>query len=85
MDAADHQNIKFLIDVAYVADGEHEDIIGYVTLCDLVEKQESQPADSPDTVHMFDCILGHEGPLKASDAQYKGSKYDEVQCTDPVV
>jgi hypothetical protein len=73
LDAAEHINIKFLIDVA---DGAYEDIIGYVTLCDLIEEQESQPADSPDTMYTFDSIIGHEGPLKATDPQYKGSRFN---------
>jgi len=33
LDAADHQNIKFLIGVA---DGEYEDIISYVKLCQVM-------------------------------------------------
>ena len=33
LDAADHQNIKFVIDVA---DGEYEDIISYVKLCQVM-------------------------------------------------
>ena len=33
LDAADHQNIKFVIDVA---DGEYEDIISYVKSCQLM-------------------------------------------------
>ena len=80
LDAADHQNIKFLIDVA---DGEYEDIISCVRLCDLIEEQESQPAGSPDSVYTFDSILSHQGPFKSTDPEYKGSKYNvQIKWSD---
>ena len=72
MDAKNHQNIKFLIDVG---DGGHEDIISYVELCDLVEEQEQKKAEG-DSLHAYEDIVGHEGPLKPTDDKYKGSKYN---------
>ena len=87
LDAADHQNIKFVIDVA---DGEYEDIISYVKscqvyvkLCDMIEEQTSQPVGSPQSVYTFDSILSHEGPLKPTDCF--AIQRVEVQCADQVV
>ena len=39
-DADNHQRIKFLVEVA-----DHEEIISYTELCDLIEQQDVPPED----------------------------------------
>ena len=70
LDAADHQRIKFLVEFGH---NNHEAIIAYNQLCDYIEDQEENQDDKAWT---FKGIIGHQGPLKAKDPAYKGSKWN---------
>ena len=70
LDAADHQRIEFLVEFGH---NNHEAIIAYNQLCDYIEDQEENPDDKAWT---FKGITGHQGPLKAKDSAYKGSKWN---------
>ena len=80
-EAATHQDLKFLIDVA---DGAYEDIMGYTEVCDAIEEQAQQNEESENGEFCtYNEIVGHEGPLKPSDPKYKGSKYNlHIEWTD---
>ena len=72
-DAANHQNIKFLVEIG---NGDVDEIIAYAELSDLVEAQREEELLNPDKAWIYKAIIGHEGPLNPSDPKYKGSLYN---------
>ena len=83
MDAKNHQNIKFIIEYG---DPVYEEIISYGELSDIVEKQHMEELEEEDRLYIFKKILSHEGPLKPSDANYKGSKWNlKVEWEDGTI
>ena len=83
MDAENHKNLKFLIQYG----GGVEEIISYVELCDLVDKQikdELEENERNDGKHVwtFTEILGHK-VVKPGDDDYHGSSVNvRVQWDD---
>ncbi len=71
-DADNHQRIKMLISYD---DDKIEEIMSYNELCDIVEEQHEQEAQS-DGVFAFREILEHQGPIRPTDPNYKGSSYN---------
>ena len=66
-------NINFKLDIG---EGKLEELITYNQLLDHLEQAEEYD-DSMDQAHYkFRAIIGHEGPLKATDPNWKGSKWD---------
>ena len=74
-DAAEHQNIKFLLKLS---DGELEELITYNELSDLIERQHLDEATRNDKgeLFLFSEVSDHKGPLKHGDPEYKGSSYN---------
>jgi len=73
-DAHNHQNIKFLLEIGA---GEHDEIIAYNELSDLVEQQVNEERSTDDmSPWVYDDIIAHQGPLKPTDPFYKGSSYN---------
>ena len=72
-EAENHSNIKFLIELG---DGEFDEIIGYNTLCECIEDLEDEDIEPEEKVWTFKEVLAHQGPLKKSDKDYKGSLYN---------
>ena len=72
-DAANHQKIKFLINVG---DDAYEEIMAYNELSDIIERQvEAEMHGELDTC-TFQEILAHEDPLSPHSPPYKGSWYN---------
>jgi len=67
-DTENHKRIKFLVEVA-----DHEEIISYTELCDLIERQDTPPEDK---IWMFKEIIDHQWPLKPGHKDYLGSKWN---------
>ena len=72
-DAENHKNIKFLVELG---DGEFDEILTYNKLCDMIEKIEHQEDHPEEPKWTFQSILDHQGPLKTSHPDYKGSMYN---------
>ena len=70
-DAANHQNLKFIVKV-----GDVEDVMSYVELCDTIEAQIQDEMESPDKYWTYKGILEHQGPLTATSPDWKGSTYN---------
>ena len=74
-DAANHQKIRFLIEIG--TEGELDEIIAYNELSNIIEDQHNRELNNPDSMHWtFKSITEHQGPIKPSDARYKGSSYN---------
>ena len=73
-DAANHQKIKFLLELS---DGTLEELIAYNELSDLIEQQHETELHQPDRASWaFKEITEHQGPLQPTDRRYKGSSYN---------
>ena len=73
MDAQNHEKIKFLLKVG---DGELEEIIDYIELSAIVEAQHQEEKDNPEFAWVFKDVIGHQGPLRPTHPEYKGSSYN---------
>jgi hypothetical protein len=80
-DAANHQNIKFLVKIG---ENEFDEIINYNELSNIVQEQQERQMETPDeAVWAFKGISSHQGPLAPSHPDYKGSSYNvQVQWDD---
>ena len=71
-DAQNHKNIKLLC-----KDGDEgaEEILTYQEIGDLVEQQDAEELGE-DKLWTFKKIVGHKGPLKPHDKEWKGSQFN---------
>lgn len=71
-DAQNHKNIKLLC-----KDGDEgaEEILTYQEIGDLVEQQDAEELGE-DKLWTFKKIVGHKGPLKPRDKEWKGSQFN---------
>jgi hypothetical protein len=73
-DAANHQRIKFLVEMSH---GQLDEIIAYNELSALIEDQHEAELHAPDdSTWAFKDIRDHQGPLQSHDRRYKGSSYN---------
>ena len=73
LDALNHQNIKMIVKYG---DDDVEEIMAYTELCDIVEDQINEDTKNPDQLWFFKEVIGHSGPLKPSDPEYKGCQWN---------
>ena len=66
-------NINFILDIG---EGKVEELITYNQLLDHLEQTEEQDNSMDQELYKFRAIIGHEGPLKATDPIWKGSKWN---------
>jgi hypothetical protein len=63
--------------VCSVNDDDYEEILSYNELMDYIEKEKQQHQDKDGNGFWnFKRIVGHEGLFRASDLEYKGSRYN---------
>ena len=72
-DSQNHEKIKFLVKLGH---GEYDEIIEYNELSALVEAQHEAEINDPDVAWVFKAIKGHQGPLRPTHPEYKGSTYN---------
>jgi hypothetical protein len=72
-DSQNHEKIKFLVTLGH---GEFDEIIEYNELSAIVEAQHEAEIDNPDITWVFKEIKGHQGPLRNTHPEYKGSAYN---------
>jgi hypothetical protein len=73
LDAENHTNIKFLVELG---DGAFDEIMAYGTLCECIEDLEDEDLSSDHKVWTFTDVIGHQGPLRKSHKDWKGSLYN---------
>ena len=66
-------NINFILDIG---EGKVEEHITYNQLLDHLEQAEEEDNSMDQELYRFRVIFGHEGPLKATDPNWKGSKWN---------
>ena len=66
-------HINFILDIG---EGKVEELITCCQLLDHLEQAEEHDNYTDHELYKSTAILGHEGPLKATDPNWKGSKYN---------
>ena len=66
-------NINFILDIG---EGKVEELITYNQLLDHLEQADEQDNSMDQELYRVRAIIGHEGPLKATDPNWKGSKWN---------
>ena len=67
------ENINFILDIG---NGKVEELISYNQLLDHLETAQDNDFGMDQELSKFRAIIGHQGPLKATDPDWKGSKYN---------
>ena len=66
-------NINFILDIG---EGKVEELIIYNQLLDHLEQADEQDNSMDQDLYRFRAIIGHEGPIKATDPNWKCSKWN---------
>jgi hypothetical protein len=74
-DSDTHQAIRFLLQIN---EKDADEIISYNEFCDLMEAQQTGPVTNGNVKghFKFTSVIGHQGPLQPTDANYKGSSWN---------
>ena len=67
------ENISFILDIG---NGKVEELISYNQLLEHLENAQDHDMGMDQELYRFRAIIGHQGPLLASDPDWKGSKYN---------
>ena len=67
------ENINFILGIG---NGKLEELISYDQLLDHLETAHENDIEMDEELFKFRAIIGHQGPLKARDSDWKGSKYN---------
>ena len=67
------ENINFILDIG---SGKVEELISYNQLLEHLENAQDHDMGIDQELYRFRAIIGHQGPLLASDPDWKGSKYN---------
>ena len=65
--------INFILDIG---NGKVEELISYNQLLEHLENAQDHDMGMDQELYRFRAIIGHQGPLLASDPDWKGSKYN---------
>ena len=76
VEAADSNRIPNINFILEIDEGKVEELITYSQLLDHLEQAEEQDNFMDQELYKFRAIIGHRGPLKATDPNWKGSKYN---------
>ena len=67
------ENINLILDIG---NGKIEELISYNQLLEHLENAQDHDMGMDQELYKFRAIIGHQGPLLASDPDWKGSKYN---------
>ena len=67
------ENINFILDIG---NGKVEELVSYNQLLEHLENAQDHDMGMDQELFKFRAIIGHQGPLLASDPDWKGSKYN---------
>ena len=67
------ENINFILDIG---NGKVEELISYNQLLEHLENAQDHDMGMDQELYKLRAIIGHQGPLLASDPDWKGSKYN---------
>ena len=73
---ADGERIRKLSFILGIGNGKLEEIISYNQLVDHLEAAANDDNEISDDLFKFRALIGHLGPLKTTDPNWKGCKYN---------
>ena len=66
------ENINLILDIG---NGKVEELISYTQLLEHLETAQNNDLGMDQELFKFRAIIGHQGPMAATDPDWKGSKY----------
>ena len=76
IDQDNGQRIENIISILDIGNGKVEELISYNQLLEHLENAQDHDMGMDQELYRFRAIIGHQGPLLASDPDWKGSKYN---------
>ena len=76
IEQADGERIQKLCFILGIGNGELEEIISYNQLVDHLEAAANDDNEISDDLYKFRALIGHQGPLKPTDSNWKECKYN---------
>ena len=73
---ADGERVQKLSYILGIDNGKVEEIISKSQLVDHLEAAANKDNEISDDLYKFRALIGHQGPLKATDPNWKGCKYN---------
>ena len=81
IEQADGERVQKLSFILSIGNGKLEEIISYNQLVDHLEAAANDDNEISDNQFKFRALIGHQGPLKPTDPNWKGCKYNVlVDC-----
>ena len=76
IEQADGERVRNLSFILGIGNGKLEEIIIYNQLVDQLEAAANDDNVISDDLFTFRALVGHQGPLKPTDPNWKGCKYN---------
>ena len=76
IEQADGERVQKLSFILGVGNGKLEEMISYNQLGDHLEAASNDDDEISDDLFKFRALIGHQGPLKPTDPNWKGCKYN---------
>ena len=76
IEQADGERVQKLSFILGIGNGKLEEIISYNQLVDHLEAAANDDNEISDDLFKFRALIGHQGPLKPTDPNWKGCKYN---------
>ena len=76
IEQADGERVQNLSFILGIGNGKLEEIISYNQLVDHLEAAANDDNEISDDLFKFRALIGHQGPLKLTDLNWKGCKYN---------
>ena len=76
IEQADGERVQKLSFILGIGNGKLEEIISYNQLVDHLEAATNDANEISDDLFKFGAIIGHQGPLKPTDHNWKRCKYN---------
>ena len=76
IEQADGERVQKLSFILGIGNGKLEEIISYNQLVDHLEAAANEDNEISDDMYKFRALIGHQGPLKPTDPNWKGCKYN---------
>ena len=76
IEQADGERVQKLSFILGIGNGKLEEIISYNQLVDHLEPAANDDNEISDDLFKFRALIGHQGPLKPTDPNWKGCKYN---------
>ena len=76
IEEAEGERVQKLSDILCIGNGKVEEILSCNQLVDYLEAAANEDNEISDDLFKFRALIGHQGPLKPTDPNWKGSKFD---------